>query len=483
MAPFTRDGNYVSPFNICLEKISSQRACLDPVILDRIVHEFTAFIVGNLEKENARMQPLTMECAVNGAPLDPFIRRMNASTSAAFGNPGKKSLYLPIVYEDEKLLIREPVESIKLEILEIMEGYRSGVARGVVNKVQLKDEPREISKVIAGKTRPFYMSPLSYLILSRMYLAPFYSQMVENSSSFGCAVGVNMHSDARKLVDWLSSFGSSWLEGDYGAFDQLMPFDIGHAANTVVYRVLETFGYNGDALSIVKGLLTDALYPQIEVLNDLFEVPGLQPSGKYATAEDNSLRGVLIMMYNFYSIEVHRELLFFDCVRPVVYGDDMLAAVKPLVESSFNNLVYKDCCESLLNLTFTSPSKSGEMEKFVCVDTCTFLKRRFEFREDISEWVAPLDMNSLFKTLQWTLPSTVVAPSEQMKGAVISVLWEVAIAFPKNVFDRFKDGVKSILSRHYFLGEDVDLPTYDGIIDAVFCRETALRTQSRAWRA
>ena len=74
-------------------------------------------------------------------------------------------------------------------------------------------------------------------------------------------------------------------------------------------------------------------------LGDVFEIPGLQPSGKYATAEDNSLRNLIMMMYSWYSREETKDVDFFSQVLPRTYGDDFIYAIKEEYLIHFNTRV------------------------------------------------------------------------------------------------------------------------------------------------
>jgi hypothetical protein len=64
-------------------------------------------------------------------------------------------------------------------------------------------------------------------------------------------------------------------------------------------------------MKIVKGLLTDGLFPMVLMLGDLLMALGLQPSGKAATAEDNGISGVVNIMYYWYTHPKLKDLDFF----------------------------------------------------------------------------------------------------------------------------------------------------------------------------
>jgi hypothetical protein len=308
------------------------------------------------------------------------------------------------------------------EIIEIME---AGETPQFVYRAALKDEPRLAEKVRQGKTRVFYMSPLEALILNRMFLSPFYSLMVEQSDAFHTSVGINMHSEPIKVVEAMCDTDEKCepecaddfhiMEFDYSGYDQSIPFDMKHAACTVLWKVLKELGYSETQLNIVRSLMTANLFIFVEMNKDLFMKAGLQPSGKYATAEDNSLVGVLLLMYAWYHVT---DDDFFQHVNPVTYGDDALVRVACKHRHIFNNIVYKQLCEDLYNMKITPAVKDGSFSRFVSVNTMSFLKRKFVWSEKANTYVAPLDLDSCYKALEWRIPSTAVTAEEQLVAPV-----------------------------------------------------------------
>jgi hypothetical protein len=301
--------------------------------------------------------------------------------------------------------------------------------------------------------------------------------MVERSDAFYAGLGVNMHKEADALIHRLIDFddyeGSELImEGDYGNYDQGMPMEVGYAACTIVYRILEKAGYNEEALNIVRGLLTDSLYPMVTVLCDVFRCPGLQPSGKYATAEDNSLRGLVLLVYAWYSLEATKEFDFFEYVHPLKYGDDLLAAIKKSKISVFNGHIYSKFVEEVYGMTYTLASKDAQMVSHLSAKEVTFLKRRFVYFPKEKKYVAPLDLNSIYKMLQWRIPSRAVSHEEQMLSTLQSCLNEVFFHFlDEELFHAFRlDLIELVLSEGMFTKEILvaKLPCFDEIYSRIF---------------
>ena len=169
-----------------------------------------------------------------------------------------------------------------------IERYLQGKTNNFVYTAKLKDEPRTISKCKNGNTRVFYMTPLPALILARMFLTPVYTTMVEHNELYCTAVGIDTHRAAHEMYERLQNFSPYMFCGDYEKFDQSMPNGVSGAVSEIIFNILKYFGYNEKALKVTMGLLSDNMFPYICVLGDIFKVPGLQLSGKFATAEDNS---------------------------------------------------------------------------------------------------------------------------------------------------------------------------------------------------
>jgi hypothetical protein len=439
MKAFKRDGEYFSPWNYACNKLNKSREPLDRDIGRKIIDVLSTKFASGVRaasKTPISWSPMTVEEAVNGAECDGMFRRINASTSGGFGWTGGKRVHIPIVKEENGRVVREPTSKLKEKILALINECREKRSGHFVYTAALKDEARDVKKNLIGKTRVFWMSSLRDLIVSRMMLSPLYSSMVENSRLYSTCVGIDMHKQAHLMYDEITKFAKNIIEGDYVNFDQVMPFDIGWIVCSVIEKVSEAMGFSVGAMDVLRGVLTSSLFPLAEMNKDVFCAPGQQPSGKYGTAEDNGLRGLVLLMYYFYwfiknnpeqcsHLPSYDEIDFFQFVCPKTYGDDVLASVKDEVAFFMNGRDYGKFCEKHYGMGFTTASKSAENPMFVDVDKMTFLKRTFKYHSILGRIVAPLDMNSIYKSLSWYLPSDVVNEHEQMLSTLESSLREL----------------------------------------------------------
>lgn len=435
------DGKWLSPVNNWYKKINRNVKGLDRKVMRKCIDVFKDRILKGLkDRDVTELSPLLFSEAINGTPSDAYFSRINASTSAGFGLKGSKSAWLPL--DEESKDTRVMTKEVEQELLSIISDLDNGVSPHIVYNAALKDEPRLLEKVKNAKTRVFYVSPLAYLILSRKLLGPFYSLMVQHSEVFGTAIGINMHREGGALFKDLDQFSHLFLEGDWGGFDTSMPTDIAMMVATLITEVLRELGYNEKALKLVAALLSEDQSPAISFLQDVIIVLGLQPSGKYGTAENNSLRCLFLLMYYWYSNENLSDKDFFSYLKPVVFGDDVLAAIKEEVSNSFDNCKFAKFAEENYGMEFTNAQKTTDFEPHLTVDKVSFLKRRLHKHPASGVYVAPIEKDSIYKMLQWMIPSKFVSPSEQTAMTIDSALRE---SFFWLTQDRYEDW------RHYLL--------------------------------
>jgi hypothetical protein len=471
LKPRMVEGEYISPWNLSLKKVNQTSPPLNMRIVDRIVKEYSERIISMIKAKHGddySLAPLDIQTAVNGHERDAYLRRINASTSGGYGY-GAKNPHIPIVHEEDN--IREATHELKTRINEILEAYENGDSANFIYGTSLKDEPRDAKKNAIGKIRVFYMTSLDNLIVSRMFLAPFYTMMVEDGEVFRTSVGTNMHSDADAIYEQMRAFSDDIIEGDYSDFDVNNPFGIGHAAASVVLRVLKAFGYNTKALNMTEGILSDALFTLVHMNCDIFSKAGLQPSGKYGTAEDNSLRAVLMQMYIYYTIPALWETSFFKETMLLTYGDDFLNGLSKLAAKHLNNFVYRDACLEHFNMKVTPASKAGVMTKFVTRDDMSYLRRTWVWDPVHQVHNAKLNMNSIYKSLQWTAPSQVESVADQELSTIRSALWELFFHLDRDTHHNFRN----LLVEAYCLAHEVpiggvlqDLPTWTNIESKLF---------------
>lgn len=457
LQPFVRDGDYISPWNIALRKMNKAGISLNSKTLCKVVD----VIAERADSFEGKVAPIPLESAINGKDGS-IAKRINASTGGGDGFVGKKSDHIPIVFPREH--IREPTDQLKHSVVQIIETYMRGETVGSRYTAHLKDEARLMSKNRDGKTRVFYGAPIDILIVQRMYIYPLYLAMMQHTDIFCAAVGIDMYLGADKLVNDLLENSDIFMEGDYSSYDQTIPFDVRHAAATVVYDFAERFGYNEDALCVLRGILTEELFPIIKMNGDVF-MTSIQTSGKLGTAENNSIIGMILVMYYWYR---NTSDHFYDHVCLRTYGDDLIASVSPESVGFMNNLSYRDFCAGVYHMKFTPAVKTDSFSLNLTVDEITFLKRSFRFSTTLDRFVAPLDFTSIAKMGIYYMPSSHVGTSKHILDIGISSLWELFLhCDSEEEYSFYLDKWKEILISSFpdLALNDLDkLPDYERLL-------------------
>lgn len=433
--------DFKSPWNYGLDNMSGQRMALNQRRLVKTLNQCYERIRDNLRNAgNFKLQPLDVLTAMNGDEIDCFLRRMDMSKAAGFGTPGKKYAYVTRHYEEGNKVVDEPIESLTQEIVDILNSLMKGESCEPVSVACLKDEPRPVEK--KDKTRIFYSSPFAFLIVQRMFLGPLYTLMNEFSDAFYCAIGINAHRDWADFYNKLNKFNggrNKKFEGDYSKYDTSMPYAIGAGVAWLICSLLKEFGYSDEHIMIVNGILSDEINALVDFAGELLVVPGLQTSGKYGTAENNCLRNLIIALYIWNSIPETKHLDFFEYVLLVTYGDDVAGAIADEVTEHYNAVSYSEVCAREVGLKFTNSSKTEVNRPFVTEEEMTFLMRHSAPHPVSGVIVGKLSLNSIYKSLYWTLPSGHLSRASHMEATINSSLRELFFHCDPDQYDIFRE--------------------------------------------
>lgn len=403
--------------------MNKPRGTIKRRVLRRAMNKITSHLVSTLRKKGVTLSPLPLHEAVNGSLQDYYTRKIDLKKGSGFGRKGKKSQH----FDDEKMG-KMPKDELMEKIIKRKEGYLRGESFPIIFEATPKDEARAVHKIDAGKTRIFYAGYLESLVLARQLLGPIFSLMSEHNLDFCCALGTDPHRDGKKLTDYLRGmdpelkFGlEKLLEGDYSGYDVSMNTDITWAAFTILMRLAKELGYNKEALKLLQGLLSDLMHPLIEILGDLI-MAIITPSGMFGTAEINSLKGLLIIIYLFLCDPRSEGIDPFSVLRPLIYGDDLLCTISDKI-SWFNCRYFAQSCKDNLGMDFTSAAKGEHENDFVNLLTASFLRRSFLPRgNDVR---MPLTLDSVEKTIGWMIPSKFKSKPDQLADTLNSFIREI----------------------------------------------------------
>lgn len=441
-------------------------------ILDIITRKLSDHLVNELNLARPdfgkELVVLTEREAINGIPGVAFVDKLNRNTSMGFPwNRTKKAFEI----EDPSELYPEGI-TYSDEILErsrsIREKYRNGCRANPVFKGHLKDEARPLEKCRRGETRVFTGGPGDWSIIVRMYLLSFVRLLQMEKYIFMSAPGtVSQSVEWDDIYRFFTCRGfTKWIFGDYSKFDKRMAPEFIIAAFEVIIAVHRAAGWSEDDLLVLRGIAEDIAYNHVSFHGALIQFFGTNPSGHPLTVIINCLVGILYVMYAYFECNPAKKVDdFWDHVRLMTYGDDNGMCVSDSVPW-FNHI---SIAEELgkIGVIYTTPTKEAITEPYMRREEISFLKRSWRFDSDLGRYVAPLEEDSIMKSLTVWIPSKEVCPEKQMIDIISSAVREY-FWYGKGIFE---------LRRRYFInlvyGTPMELyvqkstfPTYDELVEA-----------------
>lgn len=115
-----------------------------------------------------------------------------------------------------------------------------------------------------------------------------------------------------------------------------------------------------------------------------------------------------------------------------------------------------------MNIGYTMADKEADSIPYIHIDDVSFLKRKWVWDDEIKAWMAPLDEESIIKSLTVWVPSGSIDKYRQMEQ-VISAANNEYFFYGRAVFEEKQKFFKELLSQepyHLYVTEST-LPSYD----------------------
>ncbi len=450
-------------------------------ILHKCVEQFSKEIIEGLgPKDKEELKVYDVFTSVNGAAGVKFVDKMNRNTSMGFPwKKSKKYFMRPIAPVGELL---DPVEmdsTVLDRVKDIIYKYRNGERACPVFCGNLKDEVVSERKVRDKKVRVFYGAPCDWSIVVRMYLLSFVRVLQKNTFVFEAAPGCNVHSKQwDEFYHYLTTFGEDRVvAGDFKGFDKRMGATLILAAFDIILNILRDAGYSDSDLLVVKGIAEDTAFALTDFNGDLVEFFGTNPSGHPLTVIINSLVNSLYMRYCYMLLNPGRECESFKRrVHLLTYGDDNIMNIHGdcpwFTHSSISRVL------STIGITYTMADKDAASVPYIDIKDATFLKRRWRFDKDVGLFVAPLEEESIIRSLMLCVESKSV-PMELQCVDIMDSACREWFYYGRETFEDKRKMLQNLiekcdLSIYKHPGE---LPTYEAILEGFW--ETSLSPQMK----
>lgn len=463
MKPQILNGDYV-PYNRVWRRMASSKKGINKNLLIRAAKGISDRFVKIFTEANRVVSPYGILDACNGLEEDAYFGRINCATSAGYGWKNlKKELF--DLKEDLTLY---PKEELLKRIEDKIKLMSEDISPPFIFKGSLKDEITSASKIQDGKTRMFYAMAIEDLIICRMYLGSFFANFVELGDKLCSSVGVNAHTQGGK---WAMMFAENPLmsDWDHKDYDIDCIFDISECMARSIYETCKKMGYSDFDLRVLRALLTSDLFAYVVFCAYVILAAGLIPSGSYATAEKNSIRGMVMLLLIFMLADKNKgktdeEIFqeFWEYIHPAFYGDDSRNHLQ--IEYSWFNAYYiRYMYGKYFGQVITSARKDSELSPFTTIGETIFLKRSIKYRKDLHRWVLPLLPESILKSLEWILPSKSISQQDQLIAIYDSAQREMFFHLNFKDFLKFREKADKIVqiaidNKQVVIGEKISTP-------------------------
>lgn len=259
----------------------------------------------------------------------------------------------------------------------------------------LKDELRSESK--AGEPRSFRVGTIFNQVLTKKYFGKMVEHIISNREDNLVMIGCNPIKEWPRIYARLMT--GDVFAGDIKKWDGSM---VGQVQRSVVDVLLSFYtGSNPVAASVVLDAVVHSL---LIVQDDMYITTHSMSSGSFLTAILNSLvNKFYTAMWYFRCLKAKGVKAtvdgFWQDVDDFVYGDDKVNVVRRH-QNVLNAVTMRDFFRSL-NMDFTDAQKNSIERPFQDLSEVSFLKRTFEWHNELLQVVCPLDLHTIFSGLSY----------------------------------------------------------------------------------
>jgi hypothetical protein len=419
LKPFEdKEGVWKNPLLIGMQKFVRPQQYLDPQFIKAAVNSYINKLK-SCTKYNCERRLLTIEEAVFGVEGDKYLPSIRVQTSPGYPwvknfHNGKKKL----IDLDKRWIHPELRAAVQYE-LDCC--YNREVTSAVFTDT-MKDERRPIPKIV--KPRIFSCGELAKQIVGRMLFGMWVKWMMLNRGHNEQWIGMNPYSpEWSLLVALMKERGDDIDAGDFKDFDASLVAQLVQEFPYIVNAFYGNEDFADDARIVYCVGITSALHM---VKGNFYFIIAGNPSGNALTGFINGVYGSLLFRYIFYKRAYEIKAFNFDFnmhVTLAMYGDDNMKNVSSDVQHFFNPFVVQEEC-SKIGMTYTAADKTDNVTGFVTLDQASFLKRGFVWSEQFACYLAPLDINTILDTVNWTYKGV---PHDVLSGTLSAVIRELAL--------------------------------------------------------
>lgn len=395
LRPFLSEGVTISPLYQGLEKIPRCSNMVSQIEIDKVCdHMYESIIMWDSPYKEMRI--LTEFEMINGYGI---LKPLDLTTSPGFpyvvinNTNGKHPFFRQIGDNPKRFEMKKLLRSM-------VENRENAARKGLMVDTYfidtLKDEVRDLEKVVSGKTRIFQISPMDFNILLRKYFGTFISLCHSTYICGEMAVGINATSNEwTEMINVLLQNAPTFINGDGKNFDA----SIGQQYMMHVCEVINKMYDDGETNQLVRRVLFATFLNSHHIVGNLVYISRQgNKSGIALTTIFNNLAGMFAIRLAF--LRTYNSLHeFFDYISPKFYGDDDLISVKStcLLDSCGYKKVW-----AYLGVEYTPADKSAMLKPFYKLSEVSFLKRKFTKDIKYNVYLPQLNFDTIMEIARWS---------------------------------------------------------------------------------
>nr|QQN90111.1 polyprotein [Soybean thrips iflavirus 2] len=356
-------------------------------LLDEATEDLAQHLISVVKPVRGKPGVLTVEQAIMGFPGRDEYTKLEMNTSEGYPwvsrrPPGahNKRWMFDIQQRSDGTEQLVGVNETLMAALSVNDSLRrKGVKPFTVYTDCLKDARIAKEKCArADKTRIFSISPVDHTIACRQYFADFAAAYQNSRFENECGIGVVVQGpEWTKLYTYLTTLSPHIVCGDYSNFGPGLQSAVVRSAFDIIIRWYQSHGATMEDTLSRRVLAEENVNSIHQMFNLLYHTCGGAPSGNPLTAIINSLVNCLYIRMAWREITGMAFTEYYRYVRLVVYGDDLIMSVHPLLIGKFNNRSIQ-AFFSKYQIKYTDIDKGdGQIRLYCTIEEASFLKRTF----------------------------------------------------------------------------------------------------------
>lgn len=361
----------------------------------------------------------------------------------------------------------------------------------------LKDERRPLEKVADVSTRTVVPSPLTLLVINRMYFGGFASWTQINKITNGITIGMNPYSQewdamCRELFirDYKQYAGDSSgfdlnqhqepLRGIFAAINDWYNDPVANKVRTTLSLDFMFPRHVSFPVHITKAmreaLLREPISDDPFVVSSFLKIVNAadwktllyiyicvtgHASGSYLTALINSwyslIKPVIVAQYHIRDLDTVLDIFRRKMIRSMTLGDDFITSVHPDIQHILNAQSF-----AAFSLSYGMKVTREDKTPITCpfpVEPPVFLKRLLRRDPAIPRWVGALNKDAIIDMICWMRKSSSRPPTDlEIQGVFNTGLCELSL-WGRDEFNalapKFREAAELTLGRSYCSGIDV----------------------------